>query len=157
LSTRAKLGPKVLAELLPRWPRRNLVLALLTVGKDGYPNVCLLSPYQVVAKNNHTLFFAVYAGTKTEANLSHRGKATLVIFLPPAAYYVKGKAQPAAGGGIGLLSGNVTYRLEVTRSSRDYYRSARVLSSVTFDQSHVLHDYSRVYQGLVELVRGLTN
>lgn len=147
------LSPKILAELLPSRPRRNVVLVLLTVGEDGYPNVCLLSPYQVVASSNHTVFFAVYSGTRTQVNLSERGKATFVIILPPTAYYVKGRAEPVASKGIAPLRGNIAYRFEVTRASRDYYRRARITSTITFDQSHVLQDYSRVYQGLVKLVR----
>jgi len=149
-------GRKILAELLPRHPRHNLVLTLLTVGEDGYPNVCLLSPFQVLARANHTIFFAVYSGSKTQTNLSERGKATFVIFLPPAAYYIRGKVEPIASfERIARLKGNTLYRFEVTNASRDYYRKAPIMSTVTFDKRHVRRDYERVYQGLLELASKL--
>ena len=146
------LGGRVLAELLPRHPRRNLVLTLLTTDEDGFPNVCLLSPFQVLARDNHTIVFAVYSGSKTQVNLSERGRATFVVFLPPAAYYVKGRVESISSfEHITSLRGNTPYLFEVTSASRDYYRKAPITSAVTFNNRYVLREYERLYSGLVEL------
>lgn len=147
------MNARVLAELLPHKPRSSLVIALLTVDEKGYPNVCLLSPFQVVAKDSSTILFEVYSGSKTQVNLWKRKRATLVIFLPPAAYYVKGTAKrltlPERASERG---GNVLHRFDVIQVTRDYYRRAPITSAVTFDQSRILRDYTDVYQGLVEAV-----
>ena len=140
------LGKKVLAELLPRRPRRNLVVSLLTVGDDGYPNVCLLSPYQVVARDGRTVFLAVYGGSKTSANLAKRRNATLVLFLPPAAHYLKGEATPVESS----VEGNDFYVLKLNRATRDYYQRAPITSTVKFEERNVLPDYSLVFRALVE-------
>lgn len=140
------LGKKVLAELLPRRPRRNLVISLLTVGEDGCPNVCLLSPYQVVARDGRTIFLAVYEGSRTSANLAERRNATLVIFLPPAAYYIKGDTEPVESS----AEGNDFHVLKVTRATRDYYQRAPITSTVRFEERNVLPDYSRVFRALVQ-------
>jgi hypothetical protein len=148
------LGPKVLRELLPGSPRRNLVISLVTVGEDNYPNVCLLSPFQVVAKNDHTIFFVVYSGSRTRTNLSKCRSATLALFLPPAAYYIKGEAkQMALPRGVSELRGQVLHRLRVTQVARDYYRKAPITSTVKFEQGGVLPYYSEVYRSLAEIIR----
>jgi hypothetical protein len=144
------LGRKVLKELLPRRPRRNLVIILLTVGEDGYPNVCLLSPFQVVAKDKQTIYLAVYEGSKTLANLEKCRNATLVLFIPPAAYYIKGEVKRLHQPRMSFVQGNIYHRLNVKRVIRDYYRRAPIMSTVTFEQENVLSDYSRVYQSLIE-------
>jgi hypothetical protein len=141
------IGKKVLAELLPRRPRRNLVVSLLTVGDDGYPNVCLLSPYQVVAKDERTIFLAVYEGSKTSANLAKRKEATLVLFLPPAAYYIKGDVEPTSKSPV---QGNDFHVLKVTGTTRDYYQKAPITSAVKFEQKNVLPYYSRVFRALAQ-------
>jgi hypothetical protein len=148
------LGTRVLAELLPRRPRHNLVVSLLTIGEDGYPNVCLLSPYQVVAKDDQTILLAVYEGSKTSANLAKRRSATLVLFLPPAAYYIKGNVETVSPKS--PVPGNVFHKMRVTRATKDYYRRAPVTSTVTFEEGNVLADYSRVFQGLVEAANQTT-
>lgn len=150
------MNAKILAELLPSKSRSNLVVTLLTLGEDGYPNVCLLSPFQVLAKDRRTIFFVVYEGSRTQANLSKRSSATFVLFLPPAAYYVKGRArQLTPPVGVSELSGNALYRFDITQVSRDYYRRAPIMSAVTFDQNRILHDYTEVYAGLVDAVSGM--
>ena len=147
---RRTLGKKVLGVLRPGRSRRNIVVSLLTVGGDGYPNVCLLSPFQVLASSEKSLLFAVYEGSKTLANLREHKNPTLVLFLPPAAYYIKGDVERVSQQASAGLSGNVLFRMRVTRVTRDYYTKAPITSSAAFEESGVLSDYSRVYQGLVE-------
>ena len=132
-------------------PRRNLVIGLLTSGEDGYPNVCLLSPYQVVAVDRRTVLLAVYEGSNTSANLARRPGATLVVFLPPAAYYVKGNVEPVAlpkkpAG----FEGNDLHKMVVERVTRDYYEKAPITSPLTVEKRHVLPRYARVYRALAE-------
>lgn len=149
------LGASVMEVLSPNLPRRNLVICLLTVGEDGYPNVCLLSPFQVVAASRDTVLFAVYNGTRTQTNLSERKSATFVLFLPPAAYYIKGDVEPMRLHGTTGVTGNTVHKMTVTRATRDYYRRAPITSSASFEKGQVLSDYSRVYRGLVEAARNL--
>ena len=145
------LGAKVLAVLRPGMPRRNLVVSLLTVGEDGYPNVCLLSPFQLVAKDRSTILIAVYEGSRTLVNLARRKSATLVVFLPPAAYYIKGTVAPVSQWrGSPDTPGNVLCSMRVKKVTRDYYGRAPITSAATFEEREVLSDYSRVYQGLTK-------
>ena len=145
---------KVLCELLPGRPRRNFIISLLTTGEDNYPNVCLLSPFQVVAKDGHTIFFVVYSGSRTQINLSKYGSATLALFLPPAAFYVKGKAkQMALPREVSELRGQVLYRMGVTHVVRDYYKKAPITSTIEFEQGGVLPYYSEVYENLAEIAK----
>lgn len=140
--------------MLPGTPRHNLVITLLTVSEDGYPNVCLLSPFQVVAKDDHVIFLAVYGGSRTQANLSRRNHVTLTLFLPPAAYYIKGETREVESPRTrSELRGQVLYRLRVTQATRDYYRDAPIKSAVEFEQSGVFSYYSQVYESLVGVMK----
>lgn len=68
------------------------MVSLLTVDAKKYPNVCLLSPFQVLASGPKSVHLLVYGGSGTERNLEKHGEATLVAFIPPGAYYIKGRA-----------------------------------------------------------------
>ncbi|HKT21220.1 MAG TPA: hypothetical protein VJR06_01160 [Nitrososphaerales archaeon] len=144
------LGPPVLKELGPTKARKNDVIVLVTVGKEGRPGVCLLSPFQVIASDRRTIHLAVYKGSRTDSNLSERGKATLAIFLPPAAYYVEGDVAKAGSLASALPSGNVHYRFTVSGVFKDYYEKAPITSKVTFDETEILGDYRRVFSSLAE-------
>ncbi|MDG6901455.1 MAG: hypothetical protein JRM80_05785 [Nitrososphaerota archaeon] len=144
------LGKAVMEALAVGRPRGNLVISLLTAGEDGYPNVCLLSPYQVVAVDRHAVLLAVYEGSRTSANLARRKGATLVIYLPPAAYYIKGSVDPVPPGRNTDALGNVLYQMSVQSVTRDYYAKAPITSAVTFDKRKVLPDYALVYRALAE-------
>ena len=140
------LGARVMDAIASGRPRRNLVITLLTTGEDGYPNVCLLSPYQVVSVDGRSILLAVYEGSKTSANLERHKSATLLLFLPPAAHYVKGDVELVGSSELGNF-----FRLKVTGVTRDYYSRAPIRSTVTFEEKNVLPDYVRVFRGLVEM------
>ena len=149
------LGAKVMEVLAPRRPRRNLVISLLTVGQGGHPNVCLLSPFQVVAVDKRTILLAVYEGSKTSSNLEGHRQASLVLFLPPAAFYIKGSVSPVSGSRKSFdAPGNALHRMAVERVTKDYYARAPITSAVTFEEGRVLSDYSRVFDSLVKAARG---
>lgn len=99
------------------------------------------------------MFFAVYSGSNTQVNISKRNSVTFVLFLPPAAYYIKGIAervvQPRR---LSRLRGQVLYKLKAVRVSRDYYRRAPIISTAKFEQSGVLPYYSQVYESLVKVM-----
>lgn len=103
-----------------------------------------------MAKDDHVIFLAVYDGSGTQANLSKRNRVTLTLFLPPAAYYIRGETKevemPRGASG---LQGQVLYRLSVTRVARDYYGNAPIKSTLEFEQSGVFSYYSQVYENLV--------
>ena len=145
----AMLDDRVFAELRAKLPRSNTVISLLTVGDDLLPNVCLLSPYQVLARDERVLLIAVYSGSRTHDNLTKRGIATLLLFIPPAAYYIKGRIDH-----VGFSGGNEVYRLHVSDFSMDYYEKAHIVSNVMFDVGAVLAHYTEVYEKLAELSNG---
>lgn len=64
-------------------------LLLITVAEEGWPHVALLSVGEAVAMSPASLALALWPETRTTANLSHTGKATLFLVHDGAAYTIK--------------------------------------------------------------------
>lgn len=64
-------------------------LLLLTVTEEGFPHTALLSVGEVYAPTPGELRLALWRTSRSTANLARTGRATLVAFVPPAAYYVE--------------------------------------------------------------------
>lgn len=90
-----RLPPALLALLDGRDLERKVgeTLLLLTVGEDGFPHTALLSVGEVYAPSVDEVRLALWRTSATTANLARTGKATLVAFVPPAAYYLELEAR----------------------------------------------------------------
>ena len=102
-----------------------------------------------MAADGGSVLLAVYEGSRTSANLERCKSATLLLFLPPAAHYVKGDAELVSRSS---TLGNV-FRMKVVSATKDYYSRAPITSTVTFEEENVLPDYSRVFRGLSDAAR----
>jgi hypothetical protein len=69
---------------------------LCTVDADGRPRPSMLSFYEVVAPDRHSLRIAVYNNTRTCANLRERGKATLILIDRELVCYISGTVEAVA-------------------------------------------------------------
>jgi len=65
-------------------------IVICTVDAEGWPHPAVLSYFEVVAVNQHTLHIAVYTSSRTCANLRERGKATVIIAGAGLVCYVRG-------------------------------------------------------------------
>jgi len=82
--------PTTVIEALTGYPQvgvSEIIIPLLTVDIDGYPNVCLLSRAQVDADAEHV--YAVVAGLGTKSNILSNRHATLIIFTTGVVHYCK--------------------------------------------------------------------
>jgi hypothetical protein len=76
--------------------RSNQAIVLCTIGANGWPHPAMLSYFEVAAVDHENLRLAVYANSRTCANLRERGKATLIIADVGLVYYVSGEAEQLA-------------------------------------------------------------
>jgi hypothetical protein len=73
-------------------------LIICSVDADGRPHPAMLSAFEVVARDAGRLRLATYDTSRTSRHLTSNGIVTLVMVDEGMAYYVKGRATPAAGG-----------------------------------------------------------
>lgn len=106
-------------------------LLLLTVNEDGYPHTALLSVGEVYAPSPDELRLALWKTSATTENLTRSGKATLLAFVPPAAYYVELETTTGAD----LVVGEARYARFTARPRailEDVVGYATLESGVTF-------------------------
>lgn len=83
----AILSGKRLAELA------DVTFVLLTVREDGWPHVAMLSVGEIAAPAPHRVRMALWPGSRTTANLTRDGRATMVLVHEGAGWYARGSAQ----------------------------------------------------------------
>lgn len=118
--------------------RMNYVIPIITTGERL--NVALLSPYQVVLIDDKTIFVSVNEGSHTFNNLKSDGKCALIIFFPPKAYYIYGRASH--------LKGKV-FRMDVDVVEEDYSEEAPILTVPTFSDDKVRGTYEEEFKNLL--------
>ncbi len=120
--------------------RRNIVVLLITVDASGFPRVSLLSPYQVVAQDQlDRLYICVNNGSTTSRNLAEGGKATVVLFCPPAAHYIWCTAEEV----VSSMETQRVFRLTVAGYRKDALDIAPLTGQVFFDDSRVKDAYTK--------------
>ena len=104
---------------------------LVTLGEDGYPHPCLVTPGELLAGDGSTLRLALYEQSTATRNLRARPTATLCHAQDGAGYYVKvdvstfPSSDPA-------LEGLATFTLQVRHVLKDSEEGAEVTSSFQF-------------------------
>jgi hypothetical protein len=84
--------PKTVTDLLDGTdPARQvgLTLQLMTADPDGWPRLALLSAGEVIAVNPTRFRIALWPDSRTTANLTRSGQATLAFVVANAAYSVR--------------------------------------------------------------------
>jgi hypothetical protein len=126
--------------------RKNVVILLVSVDEDGYPRVCLLSPFQIISRTPSELCFVVYPNSKTRKNLDRTRKATLIIPESTGLLYVKGDLQYLEE--IELSDGNhqPLFSMKGLSVSIDKSKEAPINSQMTFDTSIIGSRYRRDFE-----------
>lgn len=130
--------------------RKNIIVQLFTVDDSGFPHTCLLSPYQVISfdPRSKELMLLVYATSSTSSNLNKRKKATLVFFIPPKAFYVKGEVTRKSRN---MIAGSESvYSISINEVSEDYSPDAPITSNLTFEESKVKSQYMQKFRKMIE-------
>ena len=89
-------------DLLERLSARDLaaladrVIVVCSVDDRGFPHPALLSYFEVLATDSRTIRLAMYATSRTVANVRRDGRLTLILVDARVAYYVKGTARVLA-------------------------------------------------------------
>jgi hypothetical protein len=138
--------PPQLIKLLSGRRRRKIVIELLTVDGNGFPHICLLSPYQVVTKSGSDVLFCVYADSETSRLLEKLGRCTFVFFAPPAAFYVKATVEV-----LPLIREKLRfYNVRSLSVYEDLDGGAPIMTVPTFKKGS-LSEYRRVFRELMRI------
>jgi len=93
------VGAALPAEVMARLGGRELavhaekVILLVSVDEGGWPHAAMLSYFEVLAQDAHTLYLAIGGQSASARNLRERGKLTLIVVDVGLASYIKGRAQ----------------------------------------------------------------
>lgn len=110
----------------------NVVFMLLTVRDDGWPHPAMLSVGELAAPAPHRIRLALWPGSRTTANLTREGRATLAFVHEGAGWSVRGSA--ARGEDLVLSSGQrlAAFEMSVEEVLVDEVAYAILTSGVTF-------------------------
>jgi hypothetical protein len=124
----------------------GLAFLLNSVGEDGYPHPCIVTPGEMYAASPSLIRLALYATSSATRNLRARSAATLSLALDGGAYYIKADAKeiptPAAIDGLAVFALHPRHVLE------DKEAGAEVTTGFRFTDSRgsiaVLEQWSKV-------------
>ncbi len=131
------------------------VILVLTVDEQGWAHPAMLSCFEVVALDRHTLRLATYRDSRTTANMRRNGKVTLLFVEDGAAYYVKGTAtELAAKMAVTPENAKLNVRIEavlVDRPDPRYEPEAEIVSGIVYRDPHRLAQLEKARRVLAEL------
>jgi hypothetical protein len=150
---------------LERTVRENSIILLLTVDEEGFPRVCLLSPYQVICASSHEIFFEVYQRSQTEKNLNRQGESTFVFPESIGLLYVRGRANKLVPGQARpkpndeklKMPPQSLFHFTIEEVLRDVSSKAPIISQLKFDTSTIGSDYQLSFEEMrkkVDLLSG---
>ncbi|HLH85501.1 MAG TPA: hypothetical protein VKU79_01385 [Thermoplasmataceae archaeon] len=131
---------------------KDSVVALATADQAGFPHFALLSPYQVIAPGESTLYVAVYDGTASCSNLLRTSHGTLLLFHGGGAYYIKGsfvehgKIESSANHTL-----EVVFRVQLREVLLDRSEIAPIISEPRFSVKNVRDAYTHTRESLCRL------
>ncbi len=110
----------------------DVTFLLLTVREDGWPHVAMLSVGEIAAPAPHRVRMALWPGSRTTANLTRDGRATLAVVHEGAGWYVRGSAR--RGEDLMLSSGQrlAGFELSVDEVLVDEVAYAVITAGITF-------------------------
>jgi hypothetical protein len=128
---------------------KGKVILLITVGRDGWPHVAMLSSLEVYATGPSRIRVGTYASSTTTRNMRERGVVTIVVVDRNLVCYVEGKAL--------LLkkhaesdSYNSIFEVRVKKVLEDKLYGARITSGITFTKAEGVEPHERL---LAEMAR----
>jgi hypothetical protein len=110
----------------------DLAFMLLTVRDDGWPHAAMLSLGELAAPAPHRVRLALWPGSRTTANLTRDGRATLALVHEAAGWYVRGSAE--RGEDLLLSSGQrlAAFEMSVEEVLVDEVAYAVLTSGISF-------------------------
>jgi hypothetical protein len=146
----ALLGPENSA-------RKNIVITLLTMDGNGFPRVCLLSPFQVLSTNKSEIYLEVHPNSHTRMNLEERKKATMIMPEELGLLYVRGETNY-----LGDLESNdqefqSLFSMKVVQVTKDISEAAPITSHMTFDLSAIGSKYQKDFGALLVCIKSIRN
>ncbi len=102
---------------------------LVTSDHDGTPRPCMLSAGELLAVDGRRVRVALWAGSRTSANLARGGRALLCHVAPRTVVYVRG---PARGLDAGPDLDLDCFELEVDSVESDEHAGMPVSTGITF-------------------------
>ena len=105
--------PAPLIDRLYQDPPRLAAVPLVSIDRDGFPHVALLSYFELIYKNE-SLFFFLNSGSRSTCFLNECGQSALIFVEKDFAYYVKGVARC-----VGRYNSQSILRLLVTSVRHD--------------------------------------
>lgn len=128
------------------------VILFNTVDEDGWPRHGLLSPREVVAKNNKRLLVLLYSDSQGTENVEREAKISLIVINPDMSYYVFCSARPLPP--IPEASSETLFELTVERVLEDSLPTASILTGITFegyDPGMTAENRAQVFEQLVKM------
>jgi hypothetical protein len=147
----APLAQLLDGEALPE--KTGVAFLLTTVGGSGWPNVALLGAGELLAPTPRVIRLALWPDSRTTANLTGSGKATLFVVHDGAAFTVELAARRLAD----IRAGEATlacFSSQVEGGAEDRADYATLTSGVAFR----LHDPDRAlahWQATILALKGL--
>lgn len=156
------LGSRLTRELLQKIKREsnvntNETVFLISIGEEGFPNVALLSYLDISVVSSKRLVLAIGENSTAMKNLTKRGRGTLVFWLGKShgLYYVKGKFSLMRERLVSKVEGFTcsAFLMSVQVLSQDHSSKARLLSTVTYDQSKTNEAHVDLFRELKTISR----
>ncbi len=129
------IGDTLPAEVLGAFDGQDLerkigpAYLLLTSDADGLPRPCMLSAGEVLAVDERRLRFALWAGSRTGANLERGGNALFCYIVTNSVLYVRGPVRSLPSGDGANLE---CFELEVESVESDQHAGMPVTSGIEF-------------------------
>ncbi|MDA2933171.1 hypothetical protein MYX82_02385, partial [Acidobacteria bacterium AH-259-D05] len=128
------------------------VILFNTVDEDGWPRHGLLSPREIVAKDNKRLLMLLYSNSRSTRNLQREGKVSLIVVNPDMSYYLFCSARSLPP--LPEAATETLFELTVERVLDDSMPTAKILTGITFegyDPGMTEDNRVKVFQRLMEM------
>jgi hypothetical protein len=131
------LTVEILEGIRSRSGNSNEVILLSSIDENSFPNIALLSYFDLCAVTPKRMLFAIGKTSSTKKNLVRTSKTCITLWLGKemGIVYVKGSAKILKEKMRSKSEGRMStaFELSVERVSRDYIPGEELLSTITYD------------------------
>lgn len=107
------------------------IIPVCSIDEAGWPHPALLSYYEIVAKDPHTLDTAVWKDSSTAKNLRRAGKITLLVSDHRVNFYLKGAVRELEYQMTGAAAVS-RFRISLEEVIEDQEANAEITSGLTY-------------------------
>jgi hypothetical protein len=153
------LGTALTVEILDRMTirlaRSDEVVLLSSIDEDSFPNIALLSYFDICVVSPKRILFAIGHTSSTKKNLVRRSKTCLALWLGEkmGIVYVKGISRRIKEKMRSKSEGRIStaFELTVEKVSRDYIAGEELLSTITYTTSTNNEERRELFKELEKL------